>query len=128
MDQKFSKKERIYHRDDINALFKTGQQQFVYPFKLFVTIHDREDQETPVSILITTPAKKYKRAFLRNRLKRLIRESYRLNKAMLHDLVPEDKKLHIAFVFVGDPEIDFHKMNDRMIRTMETLKTKLIKF
>lgn len=128
INQDFPKSERIYLREDITGLFKEGKQEFVYPFKIFICHKDVPSSTCPARILISIPAKKYKKAVTRNKLKRLVRESYRKHKAYLWNSVPEGKQLHVAFVFVGDANIDLHSMEDRMIRALETLKTKLIKF
>ena len=54
----------------------------------------------PVSILISVPKKRFRHAVDRNRMKRLIRETYRTNKHILWDVL-KDKDYRILLAFVG---------------------------
>lgn len=59
--------------------------------------------EPPVSILVSVPKKRFRHAVDRNRMKRLVREAYRLNKHILWDaLEGKDYRLVLAFVCITD--------------------------
>jgi ribonuclease P protein component len=77
----FSKAERLcnYHR--VNKLFREAKVLKKYPLKLLYTPIDGSTQ--PTQLLISVPKRLMKKAVDRNRMKRLIRESYRLQKMML---------------------------------------------
>lgn len=73
-----------------------------YPLRV-VYVEKKPESGASAAILLSVPKKKFKRAVKRNRIKRLIRESYRLNKIpFIESLVEKDKGLLIAFLFVGD--------------------------
>lgn len=56
--------------------------------------------ETPgIRILVSVSKRHFKRAVLRNRVKRQIREAYRLNKSILEPL--QEKGMHIAFLWLS---------------------------
>ena len=58
---------------------------------------------TPVSILISVPKRRFHHAVDRNRMKRQVREAYRLNKSVLwHSLEDKSYSLAIAFVCIAD--------------------------
>ncbi len=59
----------------------------------------------PVQVLISVSKRHFKRAVKRNRVKRQLREGYRLNKQILIDAVNlkrEDKSIALAFIWQAD--------------------------
>lgn len=75
MDQGFSREHRLTRQKDIDAVYKRGRR---WNAKIF-RIHVRENGLERSRIAISVPGKLCN-AVLRNRWKRLIRESFRLNK------------------------------------------------
>jgi len=62
----------------------------------------------------------------RNKLKRLIREAYRLNKHLLIDVVKEKNlQLHIAFNYVSNDELDFATIDKKMKQALGKVVEKL---
>jgi ribonuclease P protein component len=121
----FKKEERISSRKDLDLLFQEGKSFPVYPLRV---VYVQKDflSETPVSILISVPKKRIKRAVKRNRIKRLIKESYRLNKKELIPFLPErGKYLLIAFIFISDNECTYAEMENAMKKSLDLLKKKL---
>ena len=73
----------------------------VYPLRVVYMV--TESKEAPVSILISVPKKRFKRAVKRNYVKRQIREGYRKNKLGLHEtLLNKEQSLAIAFIYLSD--------------------------
>jgi len=59
--------------------------------------------------------KNFKRAVDRNRVKRLIRESYRLQKNQLHEVVKEKKlQLQIFFIYTGKELPAFNTVKEKV--------------
>ena len=77
----FPKAERLcnYHR--VNKLFREAKVLKKYPLKLLYTPIEGSTQ--PTQLLISVPKRLMKKAVDRNRMKRLIRESYRHQKVLL---------------------------------------------
>jgi len=94
----FSKQERLFYHKHIDLLFSGGNSFILHPLKVYYLKPDVTDDRTS-RVLITVPRRKFKRAVDRNRLRRLIREAYRINKHRLQDM---QLHLHIGFVYIGN--------------------------
>jgi ribonuclease P protein component len=98
----FSKEERLTGKTNIDQLFDKGKSFTRYPFKVFYSITDPAAGAT-ARLLIAIPKKKVKHAVDRNRLRRLVREAYRLNKTeFITFLQTKLVGLHFALIYTGD--------------------------
>jgi len=110
----FSKSEHLCGEKRITRLFTQGDAFIAYPLRVVFIIEPRKDDE-PASILVSVPKKRFKRAVKRNRLKRLMREAYRLNKQLiLEKLNVKQLQIHLAFNYVSDNELDFIAIEKKM--------------
>jgi len=78
----FSKWERLCSRDDFQKLFSEGKSFYCYPYKCIYLWKEAEAFSAKIAIAVSK--KKFKNAVDRNKIKRLIRESYRLEKGILY--------------------------------------------
>lgn len=85
----FSKKEKLCNRTEIQNLFVKGQSFLVYPFSVRYNINVN-DKSSKVQVLLLSPKRYQKLSVSRNRAKRLIRESYRLNKECIIQFAKEE--------------------------------------
>lgn len=98
----FSKAERICSKRVIDKLFAGGNTSMaVYPLRAVCMPVERES--VPASILISVPKRRFRHAVDRNRMKRQVREAYRLNKHVIWKaLESKSYSLAIAFVCIAD--------------------------
>ena len=76
------KPERLNKKKIIEKMFAGGSRSFSI-FPLRVVWLPVEELDVQASILISVSKRRFKRAVKRNRIKRQIREAYRLNKQIL---------------------------------------------
>jgi len=117
----FPNSERLNSKIKIDRLFTDGKAFLVYPLRTVYFISSENPSE--LEVLISVPKKKFKKAVHRNRIKRLIREAYRLNKNELCNVVISGNlQMQVAFVYVADKELNFHELNDKMKQILDQLK------
>ncbi len=118
----FKKEERLCKRTDLEFLLKKGQSFNRFPLRVTYVAHTPA-LSPPLRIAISVPKRKVKNAVDRNRMKRLVRESYRLQK---HALIPflEERKvsLDVLLVFTGNLNITFTLVQDKIILILQRLK------
>lgn len=103
-NSQFRKREHIVSTRLIELLFGSGSMSMAaFPLRaVFRIVPRRRPADAPVQVLISVPKKRFKHAVDRNRVKRQVREAYRLCKQPLCDAVPGDKCLLLAFVWIAD--------------------------
>ena len=97
----FGKGEKLKGEKIIDQLFKEGKSVSNNGFTL---VHLVQPLRTfyPAQAGFSVPKKHFKRAVDRNRIKRLMREVYRLNKAGFYEkLVEKKQQMAIMFVYKG---------------------------
>jgi ribonuclease P protein component len=103
----FKKSERLCSRKSIGRLFSSGNCIYHYPFRLVWQDSDA-GQPFPVRMAVSVPGRKIKKAVVRNHVKRLIRESYRLNKGILYDnLILQNRKIEMMFIYISVNVYDY---------------------
>jgi ribonuclease P protein component len=98
------KEERLKSRKQIEHLFKTGKGLNAGSVKVFHQLHTQEDKPLyqPLQFAVGVGTKHFKHAVDRNRIKRLIREAYRLQKNELKSLMSvQHKQLNLFFIYTG---------------------------
>ena len=132
MDNSFKKTERLNSQLVIDKLFAGGNASMaVFPLRaVFMKVPFSEDDSNknlpPVSILISVPKKRFKHAVDRNRMKRLVRESYRTQKHILwHTLENKNYRLVIAFVCITDNLPSFFHVHKSMFKIITRIAEKM---
>jgi ribonuclease P protein component len=92
----FDRTERLKSRKIIASLFKKGRSFVAYPLRVvWVVSHAGEQGRATVSIAVSK--RNFKTAVQRNRLKRQMREAYRLHKQELYQQLETQQK-HVSFM------------------------------
>lgn len=117
------KPERLSRKKIIEKLFAGGSRSFSI-FPLRVVWLPVEELDVQASLLVSVSKRRFKRAVKRNRVKRQIREAYRLNKQpLLEALAEKDLRLALAFIYLSDELTDSaviaEKMKIALVRIVE---------
>lgn len=116
-----SKEERLSWKRYIDLLFEKGQSFIAFPLRV-VYLPMEEEMRAPVSMMISVPKKKFKRAVKRNLIKRQVREAYRVHKYdLIEPLTEKNKGMLVAFLYVDKeihPFADIEKAMNKAIRIL----------
>lgn len=114
---------RIKSKKVMDRLFEKGTGLWQSPFRMvFTTIPYNEEQ--PVRMAVSAPKRKMKKAVDRNRMKRLMREAFRLNKQPILDYCRQQQiGLAILFISQCNTQVSFRKTEDKIIILLRRLTT-----
>lgn len=123
MDQSFGNQQRLKNKILIGKLFSHGSSVSKYPLRL-VYLKTEHNPETPVKVAVSVSKRSFKRAVDRNRIKRLVREVYRLNKDLFIQEIESDSYAFI-FLYTGRELPAFETLQHTIIRLSEKFKEQL---
>lgn len=114
----FCKAERLCSHKVIEALFAGGNKSVsAYPIRaIFMPV-----EQGNVQLLISVSKRHFKHAVDRNRIKRQIREAYRLNKQLLLGSIPENKGLALAFIWLSDEKFPTAVVEEKIKKLLQKL-------
>lgn len=122
----FPKKEHLCGEIRINKLFSEGKAFISYPVRVVYKQEQRAADIPPVVVMFSVPKRKFKRAVKRNRLKRLMREAYRLNKHIIVDkCIEKNIQAQIAFNYVSADEMEFSDIEPKIVQALIKIAEKL---
>ena len=118
----FNKKERLSSKILIDAVFEKGKKFKSYPFIATYLTEDSNESnwDSQVRIVITVPKRKVKLANKRNRVRRQIKEAYRLNKSEFYtQLEAKNTNLALFLIYIGK-EKEEYSFIDKKIKLLLT--------
>lgn len=89
---------------------------------------ESDEPVAPVQVLISVSKKRFKRANKRNRVKRLVREAYRLNKSDLHLQLNEmSQQIAVAFIYLPSELLDYNSVEKGVRKALKKLSAEIRK-
>jgi len=117
----FKKEERLSGKKLIDELFENGSSFYLQPFRILF-LEKKMESLSSAQVLISVPKKNFKRAVDRNKIKRLIRESYRVNKFLLYSsLERNNKQLAIGILYTSKIMEPFSLIQEKIIAVLTKL-------
>jgi len=116
----YNKHEKLKSKKAIEQLFAEGKSVSSYPLRL---VYIKNNTGTKVGVSVSK--RNFKLAVHRIRVKRLMREAYRLNKTMLLDNNIENYNIMILFNNKELPNFEFinKKMNTLLLKFIDKVNT-----
>lgn len=107
----FNKKEKLKSEKLIAQLFAEGQSVVAFPLRL-VYLPTTFDDNSKVKAGVSVSKRNFKKAVDRNRIKRLMREAYRLQKTDVFS--NSSTQYALMILYIGKEGIDFETINQKM--------------
>ncbi|WP_417938993.1 ribonuclease P protein component [Flavobacterium sp. RS13.1] len=116
MNFTYPKNERLKSKTTIGLLFSEGKSVSKYPLRL-VYCQAEENSEQKIKIGVSVSKKYFKKAVDRNYFKRVLRETYRLNKHLLWDNVHQPYSL--MFFYQTKEQLTYEEINTKTVQLFE---------
>ena len=120
MNFTYPKTEKLKSKITIDLLFSKGKSVSKYPLRLVFVESDYgipEASDQKVKMGVSVSKKYFKRAVDRNYFKRVLRETYRLNKHLLVDHL--EKPYAIMFFYQTKDRLSYEEINIKTIQLFE---------
>jgi len=124
MNFTYPKNERLKSKTTIGLLFSDGKSVSKYPLRL-VYRQAEENSEEQTKIGVSVSKKYFKKAVDRNYFKRVLRETYRLNKNLLLDNL--DQPYSIMLFYQTKDKLSYAEINTKMIQLFEKFAAQINK-
>jgi ribonuclease P protein component len=120
MNFTYPKNEKLKSKITIDLLFSKGKSVSKYPLRLVYVesdygIPEASDQKLKMGVSVSK--KYFKHAVDRNYFKRVLRETYRLNKHLLIDSL--DKPYTFMFFYQTKDRLSYEEINTKTIQLFE---------
>ncbi len=120
MNFTYPKSEKLKSKNTIDLLFSKGKSVSKYPLRLVYVTTDLV-KETPldeqIKMGVSVSKKYFKRAVDRNYFKRVLRETYRLNKNLLLNSL--DKPYAFMFFYQSKERLTYEEINSKTIQLFD---------
>ena len=112
------KNERLSRETWIQELFNKGSSFYFHPFKVLYLPHP-DPGSTVNEVLFSVPKRQFKRAVDRNKIKRRLREAYRLNKS---EMTAAKKRL-IAYIYIAKTILPSETFQQKVLGTIQKISS-----
>jgi len=104
----FKKRDKLKSPLEIEALYRENQFIVSHPLKCYYSFEEVTDNKSNIRAAFSVPKKIFKHAIDRNKLKRRMREAYRLHyKTVFETFINQkEKQLKLFFIYVGKEVLD----------------------
>ena len=124
------KRERLSARKDIDTLFGGGSRAMTsFPVRAVYAKAEGGSHTSAAQMMVSVPKKHIRHAVGRNRIKRQVREAYRLNKHILDEalatLTPQGKCLHIAFIWLDGRQRTTEEVTRHITSLLQRISEKI---
>ena len=111
MRNTLGKQERLKSKKLIEKLYAEGDSVKTFPLRMMY-VQTAHTSEFPCQVGVSVAKRNYKLAADRNRLKRLMRETYRLQKQIVYNNL--DKPYVFMISYIGKEEIKYEDLHLKM--------------
>ncbi|MBK8599362.1 MAG: ribonuclease P protein component [Flavobacterium sp.] len=122
MNQKYPKSERLKSKNTIDLLFSKGKSVSKYPLRLVYVAVEKES-ESDIQVGVSVSKKYFKKAVDRNYYKRVLRETYRLNKHIILESVTDSYA--VMFFYQSADRLTYAEIYEKTIQLFEKFRAQI---
>lgn len=99
----------------IGRMFKEGRSFGQYPLRLVWLPVEEATGDFPVQVVVSVPKKRFKKAVDRNRIRRQVKEAYRLNKdGIYHRISRHTRQYAFMIIYIGQEALPYAVIEQAM--------------
>jgi ribonuclease P protein component len=122
-DLSFPKSEKLTSKKYIQSVFRKGDNFYSYPLKFFFLTVPPAETSAKVQVLVSVPKRHFRKAVVRNRLKRQLREVHRLNKLLLLGSLEQLPSHYcINIIYIAKKKESFAMLNAAYMAFVQQIK------
>ncbi|WP_375240188.1 ribonuclease P protein component [Polaribacter sp.] len=122
MKNTLGKQERLKSKKLIEKLYSEGNSVKTFPLRL-IYVQTEHTSDFPCQVGVSVAKRNFKLAVHRNRLKRLLRETYRLQKEIVYNNL--DKPYVFMISYIGRDEIKYEELYLKMEKLLTLFVNKV---
>jgi ribonuclease P protein component len=127
MNNTFGKKYKLCSPILIEEVFASGDQLKNYPFVARTKLV-KLPKNVSLQVVFSAPKRTFRKAFQRNRIKRICKEAFRKNRHELETfLTNSDKQLALFLVYTAREEVTMEVLEQRTKKLIQKIITQLEK-
>jgi ribonuclease P protein component len=118
-----SKSERLKSQKDIETLFQNGKAFFIYPYRVLFALQKKNDpKQAPVQVMVSVPKKHFRKATQRNRIRRQVKEAYRLQNLGLKQKIEEQGLvLQLVILYQTNEALSYEEISVKLKTCLDKL-------
>src|SRR6478752_5906055 len=112
----YPKSEKLKSKNTINSLFSEGKSVSKFPLRL-VYVPENLPDDQKIKMGVSVSKRNFKKAADRNYFKRVLRETYRLNKLILLDGI--NQPYAFMFFYQTKDRLNYEEINTKTVQLFE---------
>lgn len=132
MDQKFPKSERLKSLKKIQKVISKGKVVRFGCVRIYWLMDKLEDQtidktSQKIKAGFSVPKKKIKRATERNKIRRKLKEIFRLHKNQFYENIPDKSQLNLFIIYQNGQNLDYKTIETDLLPALKKINENIIK-
>jgi ribonuclease P protein component len=122
MNVEFGKKYKLCSHTIIKAVFEEGKTIKQYPLRSIALTLEPDTTKVAFQLVISVPKRNFKKAHDRNRIRRQLKEAFRLNKGALEEkLIEEKQQIALFIVYTERTQLDYKVLESKMKKLIQQI-------
>jgi len=122
MNVALGKKYKLCSHTIIKAVFEEGKTTKQYPLRLITLRLEPDSTKAAFQLVISVPKRNFKKAHDRNRIRRQLKEAFRLNKSVLEKkLIEHKQQIALFLVYTEKTQLDYKVIEVKMKKLIQQI-------